>query len=38
LNMPSQNLPWYFVTSAVKSGATKEIEQLIDEMNGSRII
>lgn len=28
-----KDLPWYFITSAVKSGATKEIEKLIDEMN-----
>lgn len=28
-----QNLPWYYITSAIKSGATREIEELIDKMN-----
>lgn len=35
LNMPTQNLPWYFITSAVKAWATKEIETLIDQINHS---
>jgi hypothetical protein len=33
--MPTKDLPWYFITSAVKSGATREIEELIDQMNKS---
>lgn len=27
------HLPWYFTTNAMKLGATKEVEDLIDEMN-----
>ncbi len=33
LNKTVKTLPWYFITSAVKAGATNEIEQLIDEIN-----
>ena len=33
LSKTVKSLPWYFITSAVKAGSTKEIEQLIDEMN-----
>jgi hypothetical protein len=33
LGLATKDLPWYYITSAVKSGATSEIESLIDEMN-----
>lgn len=36
LSRTVKSLSWYFITSAVKPGATREIEQLIDEMNMSK--
>jgi GTP-binding protein len=35
LSKTVKTLPGYYITSAVKSGATKEIEDLIDQMNKS---
>jgi len=38
LNKTVKTLPWYFITSAVKLGATREIELLIDDISGGATV